>query len=827
MTVINLRSAVWALIAGVVLALSGTTAHAQCVIAGSTVTCSGTTVDAFPPNGFGNTFFNGFTINVQPGASVTGTNDGIEQGANAVINNAGTITGLNNRGILSSDANINNSGTISGGFEGISYNAAAATPAAIVNSGTISGVLTGIATGAVTLTLDNSGIIAATGPASTGISVFGNNPSTIGNSATGTISGTFQGIGATNANITNRGTISGGTYGASISNGDITNFGTISGTTGAGIQKNQGGNITNSGTVTGDTGIEAIVFSPLGVTNSGTITGTGGTALNFGGILATVTLLAGSQVNGSVVLGDSNTLGNAGTIQVGANGVSISTSGDSNAVTNTGRIDGRLDLSSGAANNMVNSGLLTITNPGTPVGAVHSIGGNFSQTASGTLAIRVNSAGAGDKVSAGGTATLTGGTVRVVASPGSYAPSTTYTILTATGGVAGTFTSVTSNFAFLAPTLAYDANNVFLTLFSSGAGPVNLCSVAATRNQCSTATAVQAGGTGSVLYNAVIAQSADGARQAFDALSGEIHGSLQSSLVDDSRYVRHGVLGRLQQAPRDDQGYSFWTEALGAWGRFESDGNAATTTRSLGGVLVGADRRFDAWLTGFAAGYSHARVNVDARASAADIDSLHFAGYLGTALAGFNLRAGAAYAFHTISTTRSIVFPGFADTARASYGASTGQLFGEVGYGATVGPVAFEPFAGLAWARASTNGFAEAGGAAALTGSGNTLEVGYSTLGLRAAASVALGNGLLLVPRASAVWQHALGNVTPSAALAFRDTGQGFTIGGAPMAQDSVQLDAGLDLQLTRRVRLGIAYVGQLAGNVADHSANARVRWAF
>ena len=53
---------------------------------------------------------------------------------------------------------------------------------------------------------------------------------------------------------------------------------------------------------------------------------------------------------------------------------------------------------------------------------------------------------------------------QVLAQPGSYGTSTTYTILNATGGRTGTYTGVTSNFAFLTPSLSYDANNVFLTL---------------------------------------------------------------------------------------------------------------------------------------------------------------------------------------------------------------------------------------------------------------------------------------------------------------------------------------------------------------------------
>ena len=76
--------------------------------------------------------------------------------------------------------------------------------------------------------------------------------------------------------------------------------------------------------------------------------------------------------------------------------------------------------------------------------------------------------GQSDRVNVAGTATINGGTVQVVAAPGNYGTSTTYTILNATGGVSGAYSGVSSNFAFLTPSLSYDANNVFLTLALQG-----------------------------------------------------------------------------------------------------------------------------------------------------------------------------------------------------------------------------------------------------------------------------------------------------------------------------------------------------------------------
>jgi uncharacterized protein with beta-barrel porin domain len=56
------------------------------------------------------------------------------------------------------------------------------------------------------------------------------------------------------------------------------------------------------------------------------------------------------------------------------------------------------------------------------------------------------------------------------------------------------------------------------------------------------------------------------------------------------------------------------------------------------------------------------------------------------------VRSGAAFAWNSISTSRSIAFPGFAEQATSRYGASEAQVFGELGYGVSFGQIAVEPF---------------------------------------------------------------------------------------------------------------------------------------
>jgi outer membrane autotransporter protein len=570
-----------------------------------------------------------------------------------------------------------------------------------------------------------------------------------------------------------------------------------------------------------------------------------------------------------------NTFFNSGLIKAGPGAIAVGDLTSSlvganpsfNSVINTGTIDGQISLSQGTFESLTNSGLITISYPGS--GITHSIDGTFTQTATGTLALRVDANGGNDKLSVIGVANLAG-TLQVLAQIGNYAPSTTYTVVTATNGVNGTFANVFTNLAFLTPKLTYDADDAFLTLTRN---MTFFCSIAQTQNQKGPACALDKSPITSPLVLAVVNQTNAGARQAFDALSGEIHATLQTAILDDSFYVRQAILGRLRQASfadgegpaaalgwggpalayvqsdapalayadpsrpafpvkapvarPDDVGLAFWAQALGAWGHINADGNAAEASRTLGGFFTGVDRRFGDWRAGFAAGYTNSSVDIDARASSAHIDTAVAAAYAGTSFGPWNFRSGAAFAWNTISTNRAIIFPGFVDTATARYDAGEEQVFGEIGYGMTFGRVAAEPFAGLAYVHLHTGSFNEVGGIAALNGFGNNEDVGYATLGARLASAYVLQNGTVLIPRASLAWQHAFDDVNPAAALAFQSTGVPFGIVGLPIARDEAVVEAGLDARVNPRATIGISYLGQLASTGQDHSVRGNFTWRF
>ena len=500
--------------------------------------------------------------------------------------------------------------------------------------------------------------------------------------------------------------------------------------------------------------------------------------------------------------------------------------------------------------------------PGNSIGTM-TVNGAFTLGSNAVYEVEVNAAGQSDKVIVNGAVNLTGATLRVLAENGDYKPSTDYTIIEndGTDAVVGTFATVTSSLAFLTPTVFYnggDGNDVVLNLARN---ETVFPDVARTRNQKAVAGALSKFPPNNALYLAVLTQTEDGARQAFDALSGEIHATVSGTLADDSRYVRAAVLGRLMQASHsgqalsaggpqvaalDDQAYAlgygydgkalveperaplaFWAQGFGAWGAFSGDGNAATADRDLGGFVSGMDANIGgSWRAGLATGASFSNVDVDARYSSADVESYTLGGYLGGMAGSFALRGGGMWAWSDIDTSRAVVFPGFFEHQKASYDADTGQLFGEVAYPTQMGGVALEPFGGLAFVSIDTDSFRERGGALASLRGDADQDVGYSTLGLRAATTMMWG-GMQVVPHVSAAWQRAFDGVTPDAALAFAGTGIGFTVYGVPLAEDSALIDAGLDLALGENTTAGVSYTGQFGDGVTDNGVKGRFTWLF
>jgi outer membrane autotransporter protein len=277
----------------------------------------------------------------------------------------------------------------------------------------------------------------------------------------------------------------------------------------------------------------------------------------------------------------------------------------------------------------------------------------------------------------------------------------------------------------------------------------------------------------------------------------------------------------------DNSNLAAWTQAYSARGTFEGDTNAATANRRLGGFITGMDTRLPSgWRLGLAAGYSQSHIAIDSRRSRADVESFHVVGYAGGSLGPLALRLGGAWTWNAIDTSRNVLFPGFNEWESASYSGNTSQIFGEAAYPTAIGKMAFEPFAGLAYVNVGTGSFEETGGVAALAAPRSSADGTYFTLGFRAATTLQVFE-TPLTPRVSVAWQHGFGNLTSAASLVFSSAAVGFDVTGIPPARDNLQLEGGVDLDLTPNAKLGIFYSGRFASGVSDNGINGRFTWSF
>ncbi|MFC7399921.1 autotransporter outer membrane beta-barrel domain-containing protein, partial [Chelatococcus sp. GCM10030263] len=227
---------------------------------------------------------------------------------------------------------------------------------------------------------------------------------------------------------------------------------------------------------------------------------------------------------------------------------------------------------------------------------------------------------ASDLIAVTGAASLASGAAINVAKTTNapYMLGTRYTVLTTTAGLNGTFdvTGDTALTAFAGLTDIYDANNAYLEV-----GQIRPFTAAGvTANQISVATGLSGLPPTNPLLTALINLPDDqAARAAFDQLSGEIHASVKTAMIEESHFVRDAAVDRIREAfcavganmtarreigaaaagtqaqpgaqdcaPNSDR-LTIWGQAFGSWGHTEGDGNAASLTRSTTGFFLGAD----------------------------------------------------------------------------------------------------------------------------------------------------------------------------------------------------------------------------------------------
>lgn len=256
-----------------------------------------------------------------------------------------------------------------------------------------------------------------------------------------------------------------------------------------------------SGNISGNGGV--VVNSIVADTGTVILTGsnnyTGGTLVSNGTLQGNTHSLFGTitdNANVNFVQSFTGTfngsfLGN-GNINISGGGLVKFVSSDALFSGTTNLNGGRLQLNTTLGGNLfINAlgilsgtgsvlGNVTVNNQGTinPGIGTFNIGGTYVQNSGSTYDVLINGLGQNSLLNIAGQATLAPGSALVVTPiNGVPAINHVYTLLTAAGGLVGTYSTTTVNFPSIKPTVIYDSNNVYLELF------VDFTGIALTYNQ--------------------------------------------------------------------------------------------------------------------------------------------------------------------------------------------------------------------------------------------------------------------------------------------------------------------------------------------------------
>jgi outer membrane autotransporter protein len=769
----------------------------------------------------------------------------IDSDASWQLEQTNTIATLTNAGTLT------NTGTLTTGVFSDS--------GLLTNSGSIAGTVTLTGTGMVT---NQSGaIIAGEAAGIAGSGAIMNSGTIIGTTGDG-VDLTAGGILTNTAD----GYIKGGQYGVQVGTGStVTNAGTIVDNTVAGASLGTNAVLVNQvgGTVSGVVGVN---FTGTGasVTNAGAITGSGGIAVQFSSMGGnTLTLTTGSIIDGSIDGGTgSNAVILTGTGSLASN---IDDFGPSSSLT----VDGDWSLSGDVSIPTVDvavggalAGTATINgalnNAGTLIpGGTGTIGtltvnGDFVQQSTGTLQVAIDASTA-SLLQVTGTAKLAGDLV-LEPEGGSVVAGTRLAIITATGGVSGTFADVTSTAPLLAPALSFGADGAFVTLSQLSVG-TGLANVGGTANEAAVAAAFDtaqaqdpAGFTPTLNHLDTLTDA--GLHVALDEMSGEVYSGLPSMALASAdlftgQIERQGqmfganggaaaasALNAGSRAQLGTQGnLSVWFSGYGQSADISGDGNAHEFNSTTGGGVIGLDDTVRPDLRiGAALGVASTDFSIDSTGGHAQLTQNQVAIYADYAPdAPYYLNGLAGFAYGDGHVYRGLDAAG---AGQASAYVADKQYFGamEAGYALPLNQaVQLTPFLQLSADLVDQNGSHESGGGALdLSADGGDTGSLQSQLGGRFTGSLPLGGRRVLTTMVSVGWAHQYLPSNRVAVLSFSAApGASFQVDGAQPARDAADISAGLATAIFANTNLYVTYDGSFSGTTTAHavSGGLRVNW--
>jgi autotransporter-associated beta strand protein len=566
--------------------------------------------------------------------------------------------------------------------------------------------------------------------------------------------------------------------------------------------------------------------------------------------------------DGTLILSGTNTYTGATTLNTGALIVNGSIAASSGLDVNAGTLLGGTGTLS---TTRINAG--GTLSPGNSIGAI-AVAGNLSFAPGSFYAVEVSPTSS-DRTVVNGTASVAG-TVQSSFRPGSFQKS--YTILSAAGGVSGTFDTLVSTGlpSFVTASLGYTPNLVTLNL-TLGLALLpglngNAANVAAAIDSGFNAgNAIPAGFTAllalpppslSAPLTQLAGEAATGAQQSAFRLSDQFLGLMldpfvdgrgsiggtdrpalgfapeREALPDDIALAYAKVLkAPPMKAPTFEQRWTAWGGAFGGGSRISGD-PAVVGSHDLSATTMGFAGGLDYHLSrdsvvGVALAGGGTNWGLAQGLGGGKSDAFQAGLYGATRSGPAYVAAAFDFTNHWMSTDR-FAFAG--DHLTASFNAQSfgGRVEGGYRFGVSIGGIT--PYAAVQVQSFRTPSYSEVdtnGGGFALSYNSRTATDTRSELGARFDRALALYPNAVLALRARLAWAHDWVSDPALAAVFQTLPGASFIVNGATPAKDSALTSVGAEYRLANGVTLLAKFDGDFASHASAYGGTGTLRYLW
>ena len=337
------------------------------------------------------------------------------------------------------------------------------------------------------------------------------------------------------------------------------------------------------------------------------------------------------------------------------------------------------------------------------------------------------------------------------------------------------------------------------------------------------------GAAGGALYDALIGASKGDVAKTYNSLGDDfILNTRNAGIVNGmtlSRAIKDQAtgIGEGRKVEMADGTARLWATGVGSWSTLDY-GQSDIDSDFYAGLFGAEVDVFSATKLGlfFGAGSTDNK----AGGNKVESDDIHFGAYGVTNFSDVvNATYGFVYSHQSADATRALQVGSQLGMNAFSGDTDITQIFAEAAYtGLNTDAYSIEPYFGLSWIHAESDGFNEQVGTMAFSTTTEDQDVQVTTLGVRGAIPFTMGETKVAL-KGDVAWNHFFGDTEAEASMALAGSGVAHLKGGE--LGDMASVGLGVEAQVGKMTTMGLSYTGAYDGDITSHGISANVRFNF